>query len=86
MATFNEDACPRVHKYLEVHFNCTKPRSLLPGSVQQQQQQSVNHTINIDSGKCFRTDFSNRRIVFFSLFFLLLFLPKTLLASILLIH
>ncbi|OTF71462.1 hypothetical protein BLA29_012373, partial [Euroglyphus maynei] len=39
VSTFNEDACPRVHKYLEVHFNCTKPRSsLFNTSVQQQQQ------------------------------------------------
>lgn len=73
VSTFNEDACPRVHKYLEVHFNCTKPRSsLFNTSVQQQQQHLVNHTnhnnnINIDSGKCFRTDFSNR---FFFLSFL----------------
>ena len=25
MASLGEDACPRVHKYLEVHFNCTAP-------------------------------------------------------------
>ncbi|KPM10509.1 Galactose binding lectin domain containing protein 2, partial [Sarcoptes scabiei] len=32
VATFNEDACPKVHKYLEVHYNCTKPRILTPSS------------------------------------------------------
>ncbi len=25
VASLGEDACPRVHKYLEVHFNCTAP-------------------------------------------------------------
>ena len=26
VSTFGQDPCPRVHKYLEVHFNCTSPR------------------------------------------------------------
>lgn len=51
MATFGEDACPKVHKYLEVHFNCTAP-----GSVRGKGQQSSpgGHLAQpqVLSGKC----------------------------------
>ena len=79
--TFGEDACPRVHKYLEVHFNCTAPgfRPSVPAGGAQLNPTSAALAPN-SSGKCPLADFTNPMLLL-SLFLHFLFLYFLLLSS-----